>query len=144
MGVDELNNWYLSGWFIVLVMACIELPLTLPQKIQKLKIFAFFGVSGILVFILLFVIYFFIEMSELDFKVSHELNAFPTDWFHAASVIPNLLLALSYQMNFFPIFKGMKNTSDDKMKKAALAGIGGCGLSYLIVGILGYIVNGGK
>ena len=83
-------------------------------------------------------------MSSLSFIVPHDLNAFPVDWFHAASVVPNLLLALSYQMNFFPIYKGMKNTSDEKMKKAALAGVGGCGLSYLIVGILGYIVNGGK
>jgi amino acid permease len=39
-------------------------------------------------------------------------KTFPIDWFKAAAAVPNILLALSYQMNFFPIFKGMRKASD--------------------------------
>ncbi len=52
------------------------------------------------------------------------------------------MLALAYQMNFFPIYKGMKNSCDDKMAKASLVGIGTCGFCYLLVGILGYSLYG--
>jgi amino acid permease len=47
-------------------------------------------------------------------------------------------------MNFFPLFKGMKNSSDFKMKMASLAGVGICTLAYLLVGILGYSLLGSK
>jgi amino acid permease len=36
------------------------------------------------------------------------LQAFPKDWYEIFTVIPNLLLALSFHNNFFPIFKGMR------------------------------------
>jgi len=70
------------------------------------------------------------------------MNLFPDNWFSAAAAIPNILLALSFQMNFFPIYKGMKDTNDHKMKLASLTGIGICAISYLIVGILGYSLVG--
>lgn len=66
------------------------------------------------------------------------MNAFPEDGLYAIAAVPTLLLALNYQMNFFPVYKGMKDASDRKMEKAALAGIAFCTCSYLLVGILGY------
>ncbi len=51
-------------------------------------------------------------------------------------------------MNFFPVFKGMRNASDKKMSLASLAGILVCSGSYLLVGIMGYhlvhSINGSK
>lgn len=52
--------------------------------------------------------------------------------------MPNVLLALSYQMNFFPVFKGMRKASDARMTKAVLVGVIFCTLSYLMIGIMGY------
>jgi len=66
------------------------------------------------------------------------MKLFPEDWFGAIAAIPNIFLALSYQMNFFPVFKGMRNASDRKMELASLAGVATCSVSYLLVGILGY------
>lgn len=54
---------------IVVFVALIELPLTLFKKIENLKIYAFFGVSGILIFIGCFVVHYFIEMGERDWAV---------------------------------------------------------------------------
>ena len=66
------------------------------------------------------------------------MKTFPTDWFKAAAAVPNVLLALSYQMNFFPIFKGMRKVSDSRMSRAVLVGVVFCTLAYLMIGIMGY------
>lgn len=67
------------------------------------------------------------------------------------SVIPNIMLALSYQMNFFPIFKGtfyniagLKESRDSKMSKASITGILGCTVFYLLVGNMGACLYGDK
>ena len=41
-------------------------------------------------------------------------------------------------MNFFPVFKGMKNSSDKRMSRAAFVGLSICTTAYIIVGLLGY------
>lgn len=56
--------------------------------------------------------------------------------------MPNVLLALSYQMNFFPIFKGMRKANDSRMAKAVLIGVVFCTFSYLMIGIMGYYYVG--
>lgn len=45
-------------------------------------------------------------------------------------------------MNFYPIFKGMRNSCDDKMKKASLTGTAACCLFYIVVGNIGYALYG--
>lgn len=66
-----------------------------------------------------------------------------------AIVIPNMMLALAYQMNFFPIFKGkfqiylgMKDARDEKMAKASLSGVCACSIFYILVGNMGYCLFG--
>jgi hypothetical protein len=64
-------------------------------------------------------------------------------------VIPNMMLALAFQVNFFPIFKGkliinlgMKNSNDSKMSAASFLGILSCAIFYIIVGNIGYCLFG--
>lgn len=83
---------------------------------------AFLGVAGIVVFIICLVITFFDEMFERNWNLDYEMHPFPTDWMKVAAATPNIMLALAFQMNFFPIFKGnflsnlgMKNSNDSKM-----------------------------
>lgn len=107
---------------------------------EKLKFMALSGVVGICLFMICFVI-FFITASVGDdpnLQPAGNMRAFPEDGLSAIASVPNLLLALNYQMNLFPIFKGMKNVTDRKMSLAAMSGIGFCVLAYLLVGILGY------
>ena len=66
------------------------------------------------------------------------MKAFPTEWFKAAAAVPNVLLALSYQMNIFPIYKGMRKASDSRMSNAVLVGIIFWTSAYLMIGIMGY------
>ena len=60
------------------------------------------------------------------------------------AALPNIMLAFAFQMNFFPIFKGLKNSCDEKMSKASFAGIGACCLFYVIVGNAGYAIYGDR
>jgi amino acid permease len=66
------------------------------------------------------------------------MRAFPADWFKAAAAVPNIILALGYQMNIFPIFKGMKKAGDSRMTAAIAVSLSVCTFTYLLVGILGY------
>lgn len=76
---------------------------------------------------------------------------FPRDWGKVASVIPNIMLALSFQMNFFPIYKGkikyilgLKNSNDTKFGRATLVGLSTVAFCYILVGIVGYTMYGSK
>lgn len=143
---EVLDQFYTTEIFFVLVIALMETPLTLVSKMEKLKFMAMLGVGGIVIFILTFV-FFFITVSIDDNPANNpvgSMSMFPDNWFQAAAAVPNVLLALSFQMNLFPIYKGMRNVTDSKMAKATLAGIIFCCISYLVVGIMGYDYVGHK
>ena len=70
------------------------------------------------------------------------MNAFPTNWISAFSVLPNIIFAYDYQTNFFSIYKGMRGVSDKKMIWVSGAGIGACCGCYLVIGLVGYSLVG--
>ena len=105
---ESSTEFYTDQWFIILVLAVLEVSFTIVHKIEKLKFMAFLGVSGIVVFIICLLITFFDEMFEKEWNLDYEMKPFPTDWLKVATVIPNIMLALAFQMNFFPIYKGIQ------------------------------------
>lgn len=107
---------------------------------EKLKFMALCGVFGITLFTIAFVLFFIIASvdNDPDNQPVGGMRLFPEDWLSALAAIPNLILALNYQMNFFPIFKGMKNVTDRKMSLATTIGITFCVICYALVGVLGY------
>ena len=48
----------MSEYFIVLVMALLETPLTLAKKMEKLKFMALSGVAGIVLFMTTFFVFY--------------------------------------------------------------------------------------
>ena len=82
-------------------MALAETPPTLVSKMEKLKFLALAGVFGICVFIIIFVIFFIFAVADEDplNNPVGDMNMFPANWFKAAAAVPNLMLALSYQVN---------------------------------------------
>ena len=101
---------------------------------------AFSGVAGIVVFMVTMVIFFILAVldSNPENNPAGGMKMFPSDWFKAAAAVPNFILSLNFQMNFFPIYKGMKSPKDKKMSMASLVGLFFCFFAYLLVGILGY------
>ena len=138
-----IDQFYTSEHMIVLVVAVLELPLVLLNKIEKLRFFAFFGVSGVLVFILAFLAYFIMEVVQHEGAIK-PVQAFPDDWYKAIAAIPSILFSLTFQNNFFPIFKGLLDPSDSRMRRVLLGGVGTCVSWYLVVGFLGYLLSNGN
>lgn len=70
---------------------------------------AFLGVAGITVFVITLIVTFFAEMGDKDhnWQCNSDVTPFESDLLEMAAVIPNLMLAFGYHMNFFPIFKGI-------------------------------------
>lgn len=91
-----------------------------------------FGVGIIILFI----------TKKIDGIPAMHMEPFPRDWFGAASALANIIFAFNFQMNFFPIFKGLKDASDSKMEKACLVGLICCAVPYLTVGFIGYSMAG--
>jgi amino acid permease len=137
---DVLESFYTQEWFIVLVVALFETPLTLASKIEKLKFMGLWGVVGIILYMLTFVVFYILCL--VDDSIGNEpvggMRMFPEDWFGAAAAVPNIFFAITFQNNFFPVFKGMQNPSDSKMARVAFAAVMFCASSYLLVGVLGY------
>lgn len=134
------DNFYLSSWFIIIIVGLIEFPLVLIKKIEKLRIFSFIGVTGVLVFAVGIIVLYINK--KIDGFPGMHLEPFPRDWFAAASALANIIFAFDFQTNFFPIFKGLKDASDSKMEKACLVGLICCAVPYLMVGFLGYSLAG--
>ena len=135
-----LDAFYCSELFLVIVLALLELPLILLKKIEKLRFFSFLGVAGIVAFIIGIISHYIIRRTE-GFE-GESMRAFPKDWYEAFSVMPNIIFAFDYQMNFFPIYKGLRNATDKKMSMASAVGLSSCGVSYLVIGVLGYSLAG--
>lgn len=64
----------------------------------------------------------------------------------AIATIPNVIFALAYFANFFPIYKGMRVQTNERMRSVTLVSFATCSAIYITVGILGYnlIGNGVK
>lgn len=69
------------------------------------------------------------------------MELFPDDWYKAIATIPNIFFSLTFQTNFFPIFKGLESSNDQRMKKVVLWGIWTCISWYLILGFLGFSIT---
>jgi amino acid permease len=52
--------------------------------------------------------------------------------------VPNFIFAITFQSNFYYLFKGLRAPSDGKMATTAFSAVMFCVGSYLLVGILGY------
>ena len=113
------DSWYTQEWMIVILVAVAEIPFTIVKKIEKLKILTFIGVAGITLFVIALVINFVAEMSEPErgWYCHPDMVPFADEFLEMASVVPNMMLAFAFQMNFFPIFKGLKNSSYPMMSQ---------------------------
>ena len=135
-----LDQFYANQLFIVAVIALLEAPLTMATRIEKLKFMGLSGVIGIVIFMLSFVVYYVLCVfgEDIGSKPVGGMEMFPQDWFGAAAAVPNIFFAITFQNNFFPLFKGMNGPTDKKMAWVAFSGVIFCATSYILIGLLGY------
>lgn len=64
------------------------------------------------------------------------------EWYEMLASTPTVILAFTFQFNLFPIYFSMKDKSPDKLMSATYRGVFMCGLIYIVVGILSYLMYG--
>ena len=72
------------------------------------------------------------------------MELMPDDWNKAIASIPNIIFSLTFQSNFFPIFKGLEASNDRRMIKVVVIGTLLCISSYLLLGFLGFSITSSK
>jgi amino acid permease len=137
--------WAIEPWFTVgICLSVFLLPFVVVEKIQKLRFLALVGITAITIFVVTVIYNFFDVTAARGWKLAEDISAWPaaTEPLKAIAVVPNILLAFLYQMNFFPIYKGMKNSSDKRMTNASWVGSLACYFIYMSVAFLGYFTYG--
>lgn len=122
----------------------MEVPFVIVSKMEKLKFTALLGVIGIIIFVVVFIVLFLqaVADSNPNNNPVGDMKMFPSNWLLAAATLPNTILAMSHQMNLFPVFKGMRNVTDKRMNLAVFVAMLFCAVCYLVIGILGYDLVG--
>ena len=138
---DALSQFYLSPSFFAIVIGLLQIPLVIVKKIEKLRYMAFFGVIGIIVFLISFLIHFF-QSVEGNKWCRNDVVFANHDLFEIASVLPNFIFALGIHPNIFPTYKGIEKTNDRKMKMASLSGMIGAIVICSIFGSTAYCLTG--
>lgn len=105
---------------------------------------AFIGVMGLILFTITFLVHYVMASIDdnIDVRPVGGMAMFPENWLAAIAAIPNVIYALSFIYNFYPIYKGMRNATDHRMKVVTLFSTIACSVIYLTIGILGYNLVG--
>lgn len=69
------------------------------------------------------------------------MELLPDDSLKAVATIPNFIFSLTFQANFFPIFKGLEESCDQRMKKVVSLGVWTTISFYLLLGFLGFSIT---
>jgi amino acid permease len=111
-GLYQPNAFYTQRWFVSLLLLLL-IPIVLLKKIQSLKYFTVIGITAISTFLIMVFVDLAFTNQARGYSPSNTFYAFnPTfNFFKAFSTVPNVLLAFTYQINFFPIFKGLRRPS---------------------------------
>lgn len=64
------------------------------------------------------------------------------EWYEMLASTPTVILAFTFQFNLFPIYFSMKDKTPEKLMTATYRGVIMCGLIYIVVGILSYLMYG--
>jgi amino acid permease len=81
-------------------------------------------------------------MSIGEWLISKSSYAFHPNSLKSVAVIPNIILALTFQANFFPIYKGMRAVNDEKFRNATLFALIICASLCMFIGVYTYLLYG--
>jgi amino acid permease len=96
------------------VMVLLQVPFIWVKRIERLKNMALIGVIGLVIFSSSFLVHYVMVSSSSNINENPVggMVMLPKDWVAAIATIPNIIYALSYFANFFPIYKGMKRQTN--------------------------------
>lgn len=63
-------------------------------------------------------------------------------WLYIPVAISILIFTLTFNMNFYSIYKGLKDPTDSRMKQASIWGLLATTVIYATIGLMGYRISG--
>mmetsp|Transcript_70971 Transcript_70971/g.82623 ORF Transcript_70971/g.82623 Transcript_70971/m.82623 type:complete len:524 (+) Transcript_70971:41-1612(+) len=132
-----------SPKLLIPIVALIMLPLAFAKKMARLKIVSLIAVSGISVFCIL-TFYIFIK-KWIEGSLPGGINFLPSSDFslvRGITCVPTVFLAFTFQFNFFPVYKSLKDANDLRMRKVTLLSLTMVLSFYILVALCGYLSYG--
>lgn len=112
------------------------------EKFKQGNLFSLIGFFALMSYLLSLMVHFLYEMIIGEWLISDSSYVFHPNSLKSVAVIPNIVLALTFQANFFPIYKGMRGVTDDKFKVATLTSLVICSSLCIFIGVYTYLLYG--
>ena len=139
----EETHLAISPKVLIPTVALIMLPLAFAKKMSRLKFVSAIAVSGITVFCVL-TFYIFIK-KWVQGTLPGGVSLLPSSDFsfiRGLSCVPTVFLAFTFQFNFFPVYKSLKDANDVRMRKVTLLSLAMVLGFYVLVALCGYMSYG--
>ena len=133
---------YCEKWFLKLIAAVLIMPFIFAKSMAKLQGASVLGVLAACIFCIITIENYIVSL--VNDKHAKEVHILPFihDIPRALASITAVFLAFTFQFNFFPIYKTLKNPSDNRMKGTVSLGLTLVLVVYLSVANCGYLTFG--
>ena len=140
----DTSVFYFQQGFLIMIVAFIIFPFVFTKSMNSLKSLSFMAVTSIVIFCIITIYNFFKTMANGKYDNS-TINFFPSSDLSITEAIiniPTVILAFTFQFNFFPIYKSLERVTDKRMELTTLLALSVVLIIYLIVAIFGYMSFG--
>lgn len=143
--VENLQSdaWWTQKYVWIILIWLVILPFVFFKDFDRLKFVSFLSTSSIIIYFLLTLYTFFIKYS--NGSLVENVHFFPSssfDFRKGMGSFPSVFLAFTFQYNFFPVYKTVKNVDDKKMLWISFWALTLVLIVYCLVGVCGYLSYG--
>ena len=140
-----IDAWWTYKYLWIVVIWLLILPFVFYKNFDRLKFVSILSTTSIIIYFLLTIYNFTVKWSNND--LANDIIVFPTSSFSfekGMGSFPSVFLAFTFQYNFFPVYKTIKDVNDKKMMWISISAITLVLIIYSLVGVCGYLSYGEK
>mmetsp|Transcript_35361 Transcript_35361/g.31832 ORF Transcript_35361/g.31832 Transcript_35361/m.31832 type:complete len:503 (-) Transcript_35361:242-1750(-) len=136
--------FYCSSAMLKIFGAVCVSPFIFAKNMAKLSEFSFFGVVASSTFSLVTIGYF--GYAVIEGTNAQDINVLPdiNKPVKALASVTSVFLAFTFQFNFFPVYKSLKDPTDARMRKVTKVALGVVLTIFVSVATCGYLTFGGS
>ena len=141
----ESQAWWTYKYIWIVLIWMLILPFVFYKNFDRLKFVSILSTTSIIIYFLLTLYNFFKKWANND--LAENINILPNytfDFKQGMGSFPSVFLAYTFQYNFFPVYKTIRDVNDKKMMWIVFAALTLVFLIYSLVGLCGYLSYGDK
>lgn len=137
----SVNSFVRSTWgnrvLVIMIWACVMLPLSIPKEINSLRYFSIIGVSCMMYFVIIIIVHAGMNGFK-DGKAIHKVGMFKTGN-NALVGFSNFLFAFLAQTNVFEVARETPNPTPRRVTIDMAVSQTICCVLYILAGVFGYL-----